>query len=766
MAATASGAPAVVQIVNGDFEANGLHDGWRLYVVGAQPSITRDGSIRRTGRCSLRIAAAADSDTALGQVVTLQPGHLYRLTGWVRTAGLVVTDAKVYGALRVATPDGQTTIAQGPNHEGNTEWTHDTVIFRAPSDGTAQIAVFFAGFGKGRGVAWFDGIHLEELRSANAAIRVEARALTNAPINPFQYGQFIEPCHDCVDGLWAEKLCDTSFEGIAPYTLAFREATDPRERPWYPIGAVNRGRFTLDESNPLNGSRSQRIEAQGVEPCTIGIAQDGVAVTADEPCKLSVYLRRSDQPLRVRAYLRDGGQILAQTTFEPGMTWEKYTAQLTPTAASAGARLCLEFRGPGTVWVDQISLMPENAVGGWRADVVEALRALRPGIIRWGGIAVEHYNWRNLIGDPDQRVPWRETVWNSIHPAASGLEEFIALCRAVDAEPMICVRVTGVEATEAAAQVEYFNGAADTPMGRLRARNGHREPYGVKYWQVGNEQGGLEYAARLPAFCRAMRQADPSITLLSSYPSEDVLQQAGAHLDHICPHHYSDLPGREASFDDLRRLLARHPRGPAIKVAVTEWNTTATDWGLQRHALWTLDNALACAIYHNILHGNADLVEITTRSDLINSHCAGAIQTRPDGLFTTPAYHAQWLYANYAGRRPLITALAGDLPSTHVSATLSADGREVVLFVVNTLPMACDATIDLTAFGRLVGDVEVWTLVDTEDAGERDVSNSFDEPDRVRPVASAHSVGSSRFQYTFPRLSLTVLKCRTEKKLP
>src|SRR5205814_8542515 len=130
-------------------------------------------------------------------------------------------------------------------------------------------------------------------------------------------------------------------------------------------------------------------------------------------------------------------------------------------------------------------------------------------------------------------------------------------------------------------------------------------------------------------------------------------------------------------------LLERTPTR-AIKVAVTEWNTTAGDWGLGRAGLMTLANALACSRYHNLLHRQADLVEIANRSNLINSFGSGILQTDNHRLYKTPTYYAQQLYATQAGNRPL--RLASSTPShagLDMSATLSADGSEVVLFAVN-----------------------------------------------------------------------------------
>jgi alpha-L-arabinofuranosidase len=106
--------------------------------------------------------------------------------------------------------------------------------------------------------------------------------------------------------------------------------------------------------------------------------------------------------------------------------------------------------------------------------------------------------------------------------------------------------------------------------------------------------------------------------------------------------------------------------------------------------------------------------------------------------------------------------IEGDLERNDVSATLSRDGRTVVLFVVNNTPDARKVTLDLSAFGPLEKTTQIWTLTDTHRAGERDVTNSFEEPGRVRPVASSLSVRSVQFDYIFPALSLTVLKFRTE----
>jgi alpha-N-arabinofuranosidase len=300
----------------------------------------------------------------------------------------------------------------------------------------------------------------------------------------------------------------------------------------------------------------------------------------------------------------------------------------------------------------------------------------------------------------------------------------------------------------------------NTPMGALRAKNGHPEPYHIRFWQVGNERSGKEYEDRLPAFCKAMRHADPSIRLLSSYPTAGVLRGAGDQLDYVCPHHYShDLPAMENDLRAVRRLIETEAPGRPIRVAVTEWNTTAGDAGPRRAMLWNLDNALACSRYQNLLHRYCDLVEIANRSNLTNSFCSGIIQTDSHRLYKTPTYYAQQLYSTLAGKFPL--KFASDLPAElapDLSATLSADRTTVTLFAVNQTGSEIARPLGLSGFGANGGQAEVWTLEDRHRAGEPDVTNSFDEPERIVPVHSLFHAPSARFTYRFPPYSLTVLR--------
>ncbi len=595
-------------LANAGFEAPRLLDGWEIISYGAKATVSIDNQEVREGRQSLRVTASEASDTALGQEVCLNPGHWYEFTGWVKTRGLQPLSAPVTGTFQIQRSGGRGQLATGASHLGDTDWAKVSLFFQAPIDGRVRIAPFLSGYGKGKGTVWFDGLTLELIDPSQLPAVVTREWLAAGTINPMQYGQFIEYLCNLVPGMWAEKLDDGSFEGLSPYKFVYLKETDFRERPWYPTGATNRATFDRDRTSKVNGETSYRIAVTENVPCTVGIAQDGLAVQRGITCNFSCFLRSDGirGPIRVRLHHAETDFAMCELSPAADTGWHKQGGRLIPSDTDDGVTLTIEFRGSGTLWLDSASLMPESAVGGWRKDVVEAVRALKPGVIRFGGSALDDSNlgefeWRDAVGDPDSRKPFR--AWGGLQPTGAGLEEIVQFCRLVGAEPLICVRIMGRTPRDAADEVQYFNGTVNTPMGAMRARNGHPDPYRIRYWQVGNERSGVDYESRLPEFCQAMKHVDPSLQLLSSYPTPGVLQRAGPWLEFVSPHHYdcANLGGVETDLAEIRRMIEANLAGHSIRVAVTEWNTTGGDAGPKRAQLWTLENALACAHYHNQL---------------------------------------------------------------------------------------------------------------------------------------------------------------------
>lgn len=144
----------------------------------------------------------------------------------------------------------------------------------------------------------------------------------------------------------------------------------------------------------------------------------------------------------------------------------------------------------GGFWVGEDSPIPNTR--GIRNDVLEAMREIKPPVIRWpGGCFADTYHWKDGIGPRESRPSIINTHWGGVTEDNSfGTHEFLDLCELLECEPYICVNVGSGTVQEAAEWVEYVNSDAISPMSDLRKKNGREKPWNVKYWAVGNESWG------------------------------------------------------------------------------------------------------------------------------------------------------------------------------------------------------------------------------------------------------------------------------------
>jgi alpha-N-arabinofuranosidase len=594
-------------------------------------------------------------------------------------------------------------------------------------------------------------------------ITISARRLSKRPISPMQQGQFIEILCNLIPSIVAQQVAATSFEDAPPCKVAYKAEIDELHRPWYPDGAVEVAKYSFDTTNAFNGARSRKIEISA-EHARAGISQDGFYLKQGVTYKLHLHMR-SDRGVQVRASLHAAGGLVAGPVQlgRAGEGWTAAEAVLRANRTIENATLTIDFEGPGSLGLDRVYLIGSDAVLGiWRPDVVAALEGMHPGIIRFGGSTIEKYEWEGGIGPWDQRQPFT-TVWGGLEENFVGIDEFIQLCKRVKAEPLICVRWTGKKPEDAAAEVEYCNGSPDTHWGALRARNGHQHPYGVKFWQVGNEVDVPEYNRTVRSFADAMRKTDSSIKLISSFPTASLLEAAGTAFDYLAPHHYEidDLAHEDHSFKDLQDWIAHAGGGKDFRVAVTEWNTTAGDFGLRRGMLQTLGNGLSVARYLNLLQRDADLVEIANRSNFADSFGSGFVVTGPGWIYESPAYYAQKLYALAAGSYPLGVerSLQSAWPDQQpdISATLSADGKALRIYSVNATPRALRIQFRLQSFGTLVAGGNAYILEDHEHGQTPEVMNSRDDPSRISLSIEPAKVGGSAFDFLFKPFTVTML---------
>jgi len=169
-------------------------------------------------------------------------------------------------------------------------------------------------------------------------------------------------------------------------------------------------------------------------------------VQAGESYRFSAFFR-SEGAVRAQAVLAakqaDGSyQELSSVELDkPLDRWARVSGTLKAKGTSDRAMFQIRVQGEGSLWVDKVSLMPEQNRLGWRTDVVDAIKQSRPAIVRWGGCIVDPgaYRWKDGIGDRDLRVPFRNTFWGRVDSNDVGINEFCQFCELVGAEPLVCV---------------------------------------------------------------------------------------------------------------------------------------------------------------------------------------------------------------------------------------------------------------------------------------------------------------------------------------
>ncbi len=367
---------------------------------------------------------------------------------------------------------------------------------------------------------------------------IDAKA-KGAPISPLIYGMFVEHAGSLLEqGFRAELLDDRKFYFAigqkaparpGPFRLA--------ARGWQSVGPGEAVR--MDSAHAYASSHVPLVTLAGDEPR--GIAQEGIALKGGAGFTGRIVVA-GDPSARLSVTLVWGAGAADRQTVRLAPLTAQWTTQRLqfasrPTSTDS-ARLEITGTGRGAFRIGAVSLMPADNVHGFRREVVAALATLHSGVYRFpgGNFVSGPFDWRDAVGDPDRRPPRWDPVWSALQPNDFGLDEFMTLCGLLDVAPYITVNAGFGDAYSAAQQIEYANAASSTPMGRLRAANGHPKPYGIKYWGIGNEMWGDwqygymaldQWIAKQGQFARAMRRADPTILLVAPGAMPDAMTGSG-----------------------------------------------------------------------------------------------------------------------------------------------------------------------------------------------------------------------------------------------
>ncbi|MCM1026697.1 MAG: hypothetical protein NC432_09690 [Roseburia sp.] len=512
---------------------------------------------------------------------------------------------------------------------------------------------------------------------------------------PELYGLFFEDINHAADGgLYPEMIRNRAFEDSLPPEGC---TVDPKERIFvteygWP-GAFNHGEgmdewaarvepaetagwyakeasFRVLTEGTLHPNRRTALEVTfrpGGELYNVGYC--GVPVKAGEGYHFYVMLR-SEQDARLTISLGSAeGENLgdAEIAVRESADYRRYDCDLTARGTDYKGIVSISCDRECRMVLGFTSLMPQKTFKGHglREDLALALKNTHSKFIRFpGGCVVEGINERGALRfsrtiGPVWERPGCQLMWHYRTTNGLGFHEYLQLCEDLEMEALYVINcgmscqarhgggfseeITGEYLEEALHALEYALGSEDTPYGRQRAENGRKEPFRLKYVEIGNENFGPEYNARYALFYRTLKEAFPQVTYISNGHTE----REGLPTDFADEHYYNApeffLENTDL-FDDYDR------NGPEIflgEYAVNGGNTIAS-----------MECALAEAAFLLGVERNQDIVRLTAYAPLFQNSDYTAwkpnmIVFDNHQVYEIPSYHMVSLLGKYRGEEVL-----------------------------------------------------------------------------------------------------------------
>ncbi len=403
--------------------------------------------------------------------------------------------------------------------------------------------------------------------SVQVAIRADGKQIQTSPD---LYGIFYEEINHAGDGgLYAEMVQNRSFEEPFPPGNAkvengrlitnngwvYGKWPKSEMHGWSKVeDGTAKVSIQLDAAEPLNSNtpHSMKVDVRAVG-AGAGVANEGywgMSVREGQAYPVSFYARSNggqSADLTVSLESADGKTTYADAPFKGvGGDWKQYKGSLKAEGTDAKARLAIRFSGPVVMWLDMVSLFPEQTYkqrpNGLREDIVGMLAGLRPKFLRFpGGCVVEgctlenRVQWKKTIGDVAHR-PGHWDLWGYRASDGLGYHEFLQLAEDLGAAPMYVVnigmscqgrnpelvqdtdRLTKEYVQDTLDALDYAMAPATSRWGALRAQNGHPEPFKIKYVEIGNENGGPLYHRNYAIFYAAIKARYPEVVTIADEP--------------------------------------------------------------------------------------------------------------------------------------------------------------------------------------------------------------------------------------------------------
>ncbi|WP_434578619.1 alpha-N-arabinofuranosidase [Thermoanaerobacterium thermosaccharolyticum] len=458
----------------------------------------------------------------------------------------------------------------------------------------------------------------------------------------------------------------------------------------------------------------------------------------------------------------------------------------------------------GGFWVGKDSEIPN--IDGIRKDVVEALKKIKIPVLRWpGGCFADEYHWKDGIGPYESRPKMINVHWGGvIENNHFGTHEFFELCDLLNAEPYICGNVGSGTVQEMREWIEYMTFDGESPMANLRASNGRKEPWKLKYFGVGNESWGCggnmrpEYYAdlyrRYSTYVRNF--GENKIFKIACGPNTDdynwtevLMREAGKYMDGLSLHYYTvpgtwERKGSATDFDEkewfitmkkalrMDELITKHSTimdkydsEKRVALVVDEWGTWYdVEPGTNPGFLYqqnTMRDALVAGIHFNIFNKHCDRVKMANIAQTINVLQA-VILTEGSKIVLTPTYHVFEMYKVHQNAELLDFYI--DTPEymlnseegiPQVTATVSADESGKIHISLCNLNPRESVTAECEFRGANVNKVTGTRLT----ADEMNAHNTFDNPNKVVPEEFDEAkIIDNKIVMTMPKMSVIGLE--------
>jgi alpha-L-arabinofuranosidase len=488
----------------------------------------------------------------------------------------------------------------------------------------------------------------------SAKISVDA-AHPGHPISPMLWGIFFEDINLSADGgIYPELVRNRSFED------------SDRPQFWRFSGD---GSITVASSSPLSELNRHYLEIHSSGSFTLrndgywgmNVTQGGYSF------KAALRGTNFSSPLTVKIVGADGTVLASGQVLVP-QQWAYQSLRLTASRTDPKAHLEISSAGNGAVCLDMVSLMPEQTWKnhGLRVDLAESLDAMRPAFMRFpGGNWIEGddiahmYHWKDTVGDLDVRKPLWNT-WGYNTTQGLGYYEYLQLCEDLGCEPVfgincgmalnghsVPMRDMGAWVQDALDAVEYANGPTNSLWGSRRAQAGHAAPFGLKYMEIGNENGGPDYVARWPLLVNAIRAKYPGIQCIMTTDLRNRPYPKTPEPD-IIDEHYYESPEAFMRRTDQYDKYDRH--GP--KIFVGEYAVT------QNAGKGNLRAAIGEAAFMTGMERNSDIVKMASYAPLfVNlNHRAwnpDLINFDSSRWYGIPSYYVQKMFSENRGDETL-----------------------------------------------------------------------------------------------------------------